>query len=30
VPFAAVLEANYTPRAEHVISAVHEQIGVTA
>jgi 2-oxoisovalerate dehydrogenase E1 component len=30
VPFAAVLEANYTPRAEQVVVAVREQIGVTA
>jgi pyruvate/2-oxoglutarate/acetoin dehydrogenase E1 component len=30
VPFAAVLEAHYTPRAEHVVAAVREQIGVVA
>jgi pyruvate/2-oxoglutarate/acetoin dehydrogenase E1 component len=30
VPFAAVLEANYTPGAEHVVAAVREQIGVAA
>jgi acetoin:2,6-dichlorophenolindophenol oxidoreductase subunit beta len=30
VPFAAVLEAHYTPRAEHVVAAVREQIGVAA
>lgn len=30
VPFAAVLEADYTPRAEHVVAAVREQLGVLA
>jgi pyruvate dehydrogenase E1 component beta subunit len=30
VPFAAVLEAGYTPRAEHVVAAVREQLGVPA
>ena len=27
VPFAAVLEANYAPRARHVVAAVKEQLG---
>ena len=30
VPFAAVLEAHYAPRAAQVVSAVHELIGVGA
>jgi pyruvate/2-oxoglutarate/acetoin dehydrogenase E1 component len=30
VPFAAVLEARYTPRPEDVVEAVREQVGVIA
>src|SRR5581483_1925533 len=30
VPFAAVLEAQYTPRPEDVVEAVREQVGVIA